>query len=126
MVGMLRQRSLGWWGLVLCSLLALGAYIIFDVLDVDGSDLQKRILRNPMASQAVEAETKRALHQNSAAPDVLGHVSVSVVLQPLSTSVSVSPHTIPGTFGARLARVHLRLYPSRDTLPAPSPTDDRT
>ena len=37
-----QRRSAIWWGILLCALVLIAAYILFDLLDVDGSQLPGR------------------------------------------------------------------------------------
>ncbi len=67
------SRSLVSCIVVLCSLVAIALFMIFDVLDLDGSDLQKRIFQPSMSSQPTLAELEGAMrHGAFAIRDALG------------------------------------------------------
>ncbi len=58
MASISRGLSVGWWGLVLCLSLVVGAHFVFDILHVDGSDPQSRTLTDPMSSPASFIEVR--------------------------------------------------------------------
>ena len=37
-----RRGSASWWGITVCALLFAATYVVFDVLDVDGSQMSRR------------------------------------------------------------------------------------
>jgi len=67
-IGSKRQRSRAWWGVFLCAVLAMGAYIVFDMLDLDGSNLRDAWGGSAIAAEAVGGETERFLPPTEAAP----------------------------------------------------------
>ncbi len=106
-IGSKRQRSRAWWGVFLCAVLAMGAYIVFDMLDLDGSSLRDTWAGSAIAAEAVGGETERLLPPTEAAPHApaLGSAVGAVGLDPLSGSFrrpapaprlgASSSHTLP-------------------------------
>lgn len=123
---LLRERSLGWWGLVLCLLLAVGAYIVFDVLDLDGSDLRNRVLQSPLVSQTALAEAERVILQAAKAQFAVAGISFSALLPQSFTLFNTTCFQSPSVNALTQFRTTLppRVYAARDSFPMPRPTDD--
>jgi hypothetical protein len=108
-IGSKRRRSRVWWGVFLCAVLAMGAYIVFDMLDLDGSSLRDAWAGSAIAAEAVGGETERLLPPTEAAPHatVLGSAVGALWLDPLSCSFRrpapalrlgvLHSHTLPRT-----------------------------
>ena len=88
LIGSKSQRSRAWWGVFLCAVLAMGAYIVFDMLDLDGSRLRDAWAGSAIAAEAVGGETERLLPPTQTAPHakVLGFAVGTVGLDSLSGS----------------------------------------
>jgi hypothetical protein len=70
---LLPSRSAAWWTVVVCSLAAVGVFMVFEVLDLDGSDLPRRIFQPSAVSQSSLAESERAMSHGAC--DVQGTLS---------------------------------------------------
>ncbi len=57
--------SRDWWAVVLCALSAVIVFMAFEVLDLDGSDLQRRIFQPPISSRPTLAESEGAMRQGA-------------------------------------------------------------
>lgn len=69
----LMPRTRVWWLVICCALAAVGVFMVFEVLDLEGSDLHKRIFQPPLSSQPTLAEMEGALrHGAFAVRDALG------------------------------------------------------
>ncbi len=55
------QRSLAWWAIVACALAAVGAFMLFEVWDLDGSDLYHRLFQPPIPAQSPLVDAERTL-----------------------------------------------------------------
>ena len=120
-LGRWRRGSIGIWGVALGAFLLVGCYIVFDVLDLDGSDLQNRLLA--IAPQGAWAETERSLHQSRAAtgafsPDVL------ISLLPVSRLFGPLPPTTPVPERSPVRRTRPGAHTGHRPLDAPSSPDD--
>ena len=58
--GVSARRGRARWAVLACALLAVGAYIAFDVLDVDGSDLRGRPANGAAVAEPAGTEDKEA------------------------------------------------------------------
>lgn len=125
MLGSLRVPSSGWWGLVLCASLAVGAHIVFDILDVDGSDLRNRTFNDPLVAQTSLVETKRPLHLASECRHGWGRMPVAVLLRQSSARFSPQYKSVPAAARVRLHRILPRAHVRLNARLAPSTTDDQ-
>jgi hypothetical protein len=68
-------KSRGWWAVVLCALATVAIFMAFEVLDLDGSDLCKRIFQFPIPSEPTVAWVEEiARHGAVATPEAVGHM----------------------------------------------------
>ena len=51
-----RRRSRVWWAVLSFALLLFAAYLVFDVLDIDGSQMRGRVTNDMVITQQVDAE----------------------------------------------------------------------
>jgi hypothetical protein len=74
-----RRRSWAWRGVILVALLTIGAYVLFDILDVDGSRMTARPAGDMIVAEALQAEADRVLRADTITPDSTGlhHPSLS-------------------------------------------------
>jgi hypothetical protein len=122
---LLPSRYPAWRVLVLCSLAAVGVFIVFEVLDLDGSDLYKRIFQPPIPSSPILAEAEGVLRQGTyAIQKAPGHIHALVDLRQPSARVSRCPYTAPAIVGMRLTRIHRRAHIRRATFPSPAASDE--
>jgi hypothetical protein len=64
-----RRGSASWWGITLCALLFASTYVVFDVLDVDGSQLGRRSARDgTLTATAEEVAGERFFRTTVTAP----------------------------------------------------------
>jgi hypothetical protein len=121
----LPSKSPVWWVVIICSLAAFGVFMVFEVLDLDGSDLCKRIFWPPISSQPAVAEAEGVMrHRAFAAQVALGHVHALVLLRQPFTGFSRCPHAAPAIFDKRLKRIRPRTDIHRASFPPPAPSDE--
>lgn len=124
-IGSKRQRSRVWWGVFLCAVLAMGAYIVFDMLDLDGSGLREAWAGGLIAAEAAGGETERLLPPTEAAPHapIPGSAVEAVRLEPVS-GVLHRPAPLPSLGASRshlLPRINLAKERSSTTSSASDP-----
>ena len=124
MLGLLRVRSSVWWGLVLCLSLLVGAHMVFDILDVDGSDLPNRIFHDPLLPQTSLAETERSFHLIRLPWRPLSWTSGALLLPESSTYFNPQFKSVPRAFRAGLHGAISRVHVSRDSLVTPRPAEE--
>ncbi len=124
-IGSRRRRSRAWWGVFLCAVLAMGAYIAFDMLDLDGSSLRDAWAGSAIAAEAVGGEAERLLPPDEAAPHatILGSAVGAVGHDSLSGSIH-RPAPAPRLGAPRnhtLPRTNLAKETSSTTSPSTDP-----
>jgi hypothetical protein len=122
--GCWRRGSIGWWGVTLGVFLLVGCYLVFDVLDLDGSDLQHRLFSIAIASQGAWAEAKQGLHQSLAAPGTHSPGGLVIRLVPLARSLRTLPHPTSVSGSPHVRRIRPRVYAGHESLDPPSSPDD--
>lgn len=119
------SRSPAWWVIALISLGAVGVFMIFEVMDLDGSDLYKRICQPPIPSQPAVAEAEGVMrHGAFAIQAALGHLHALVLLRQPFTSLSRCPQAAPAIHDNRLTRIRPRTDIHRASLPPSAPGDE--
>jgi hypothetical protein len=108
----------------LCAILAMGVYIAFDVLDLDGSQMRDSFAGNAIAAEPERVETDRLLHHAHSIPEALGPIYLSPDLRFISESPQVSPSTTAVPVAAWLTAARPRADLHQDTSSGSSPTDD--
>lgn len=122
---LLPLRSPAWWAVILCALVGVGVFMVFEVLDLDGSDLYKRIFQPPIPSQPTVAEAEGVMrHGAFAAQEALGHIHALVVLQQPSTVFAHCPYVATAVLCKRLTTIRPRADIHRASFPPPAPTDE--
>ena len=119
MVRLLRVRSSAWWGLGLCLSLMIGAHVFFDMLDIDGSDLQNRIFHDSLLPQTALAEAERSAHLVSLPLHAIRGMATALLPPRSSTRFNPQPKSVPIAARARLHGIILRVHVTRDCLPTP-------
>jgi len=123
-IGIHRQRSHGWWAVFLCACLAMGVYIAFEVLDLDGSNLRDLGPRTAIAAESASADAERFLHQAPSIADAPGLVFPSIAVgfasESRHLSGQVNSPALAAWQGHSLPRTHL----GQEASSAGSPTDD--
>jgi hypothetical protein len=118
-------KSRAWWGILLCSLVAVAIFMVFEVLDLDSSDLYKRIFQPPIPSQPTVADAEGIMrHGAIAVQGALGHLHALVVLQQPFTGFSRCPSAAPGICGKRPTRIRARVDLHHASFPPPAPADE--
>jgi hypothetical protein len=54
-------KSLSWWAVMVCIVAAVAVFLAFEVLDLDGSDLARRLFQPLMSLQPTLAEAERSM-----------------------------------------------------------------
>lgn len=54
-----RRGSASWWGITLCALLIASTYVVFDILDVDGSQMRRAPVPDGTLTTTLDAEGER-------------------------------------------------------------------
>ena len=122
---LLPSRSPAWWVVVLISLTAVGVFMAFEVMDLDGSDLYKRIFQPPIPSQPTVAEAEAIMrHGAITVQGALGQLHALVVLQQPFTGFTCCPGAAPGICGKRLTRIRPRVDLHHASFPPPAPADE--
>ncbi len=67
-----RRRSWVWRGVILVALLTIGAYVIFDILDVDGSQLTGWPAGDMIVAEALQADADRIFRADPVTLDSTG------------------------------------------------------
>jgi hypothetical protein len=68
-------KSRGWWAVVLCTLATVAIFMAFEVLDLDGSDVYKRLFRSPIPSEPTVAWAEEIVRHGAVAiPEAVGHM----------------------------------------------------
>jgi hypothetical protein len=102
--------------------LTMGAYVAFDLLDLDGSSLRGAISDGVIAVGEAGAETERICPQPPSPAEVSGVAVLSLVL-PSAEVHHPALSLRPLTCTARLARFRPRTQVARKASRSPSPTD---
>jgi hypothetical protein len=123
-IGIQRRRSHGWWVVFLCACLAMGVYIAFDVLDLDGSNLRDLGPGKAIAAEPAGVDAERLLPQGPSIADALGLAVVSIVGGFTSGTRRLAGQTASITLAAWQGYSLPRIYPGQEASPATSPTDD--
>ena len=122
--GCWRRGSIDWCGVTLGAFPLVGCYLVFDVLDLDGSDLQNRLFSVAIASQGAWTEAKWGLHQSLAARGTHSPGGLLIHLLPLSRSFGTLPHPTSVPVSSEVRRIRPRVYAAHDSLdPLSSPGD---
>jgi hypothetical protein len=123
-IGSQRQRSDGWWAVFLCAFLAMGVYIAFEVLDVDGSNLRDMGPGTAIAAEPASADAERFLHHAPAIADAPGLVFPSIPVAFASESRQLAGQATPTTLAARQGHFLPRMHLGREVSSVTSPTED--
>lgn len=88
-----RRRSWTWWGVFLFALLTMSSYIMFDILDVDGSQMTGWPGDDIVVAETPQIEADRFFRGDAFTPDSTGLLYLSLS-QCFSTEVrGISPTT---------------------------------
>ena len=117
-----RQRSGAWWGVIVVALLIIGAYVIFDILDVDGSQMTGWPANDIIVAETLQVSADRCFRADPFTPDSIGLLSLA-----LSRSSTAESHTLlPGMIALRVRqrRTLLRVNPHRALAQTNPPSAD--
>lgn len=105
-----RPRSRKWWGVFFFALLTMNSYVLFDILDVDGSQRTGWPGNDIIAAEELQVASDRFLRADLPSPDSAGLLSLSLAWgaamdsrrTPLATTILRIRHS------RMLPRVNLR------------------
>ena len=123
-VGIQRRGSHGWWAIFLCACLAMGVYIAFEVLDLDGSNLRDLGPGRAIAAEPAAADAERLLPQAPSIADAPGLAIPSIAGGFASGTRQLAGQTTSTTLAAWQGYSLPRIYLGQEASPATSPTDD--
>ena len=108
-LGSTQRRSWAWRGVILIALLTIGAYIIFDILDVDGSQMTGWPAGAMLVAETLQAETDRGFRPDPFTPDATGRRDASLARWPMLERHGLAFATLRLRIRQRgmLPRVHL-------------------
>jgi len=117
-----RWRSRVWWGAFLFALLTMSLYVIFDILDVDGSQMTGSPGNAIIVAETLQIEADRFLRGHLSTPDFAGLTSLSLArCRPTETRGLSAATTI---LCIRHSRMLPRVNLHRDLARASSPSAD--
>lgn len=118
--------SLGGRGVLFCALLAMGFYVAFDLLDLDGSDLCNQLLQNVLAVDPPQGDAEFFLAQDHSGPEGLGLAALPSGLQFAPDPAKLLLRTALTTFNVGPNRIHFRPHARRGiaSTTRTSPTGD--
>lgn len=123
-VGRWRRESIGWLGVALGAFLLVGCYLVFDVLDLDQSDLYHRLFSSALASQGAWEETERVLQQHLAAPGTHTPGEVSIPALRVSRVIETLPYKPSASGKSQVRRIRQCPHVGRALLAPPTSPDD--
>jgi hypothetical protein len=89
-----RCRSATWWGVFICTLLLVGAYVVFDLLDVDGSQMNRWPGHDMMVVATPEAAAERFFRADLATSNPVDLIGLSLFRLSFLKTCSTSPATM--------------------------------
>ncbi len=119
-----KPRSRSWWVVILCASLAMGAYIVFDILDLDGSTSRDLGPGTAFAAEPAFVEAERLLHRASATPQTPRSIYLSANSGLVPESPSISPKATAITFAPSVLTVRPPLNRCQELSSASSLADD--
>lgn len=117
-----RRRSRAWWGVIIVALLTIGAYVIFDILDVDGSQMTGWPADDIIVAEALQVEADRFFRADSFTPDSTGLLYLS--LSRSSTNSEGGPSPVTSLFRVRQSRMLPRVNLRRELVQTSSRSVD--
>ena len=90
-----RRRSWAWWSVVVVALLTMGAYVLFDILDVDGSQMTGWPADAIIVAEALQIEADRCFRPDTLTPDAPGLLALPLARWSATEQHGLSPDTIP-------------------------------
>jgi len=122
---LLPSRSPAWWVVLLISFTAVGGFMAFEVMDLDGSDLYKRLFQPPIPSQPTLAEAEGVMrHGAFAVQNPPGQLCALVILLQDSPDCSSPSSSTAALRTKQLLRNRPRAYIHGGSLAPPGPGDE--
>jgi hypothetical protein len=90
-----RRRSWAWWGVFFFALLTINAYVLFDILDVDGSRMTGWPADDIIVAEALQVEADPFFRADTFTPDSTGLLYLSLSRWSTTERHGRSPGTIP-------------------------------
>ena len=103
-----KPRVLAWWLAASLACVAMTVFIVFDVLDLDGSNLSRGSSENTLAADPPNLETERQLSLAADPSTVPTAERLSTLPSPLLFPVVAHSTTTAPALRARLRMVHRR------------------
>lgn len=118
-------KSRAWWAILFCSLVAVAIFMVFEVLDLDGSDLYRRIFQPPIPSQPTVAWAEGGMrHGAFAIHEALGHLQARESLRQPSMAVPHCRDATSAILGKRLTVIRPRTGIPRPSVHPPAPSNE--
>jgi len=115
-----KRRFPGGWVVFVCAFLAVGVFITFEVLDLDGSNLQHPFRDSVIAAEPTSADLEQLLPQDPSAPGAQSSVSLSLDLllppEPFGVRSRSGINSLRARLNHALPRASLRHEPSPTAL----------
>jgi hypothetical protein len=115
-----KRRCPGGWVVFLFAFLAVGVFIAFEVLDLDGSNFQRLLPDSVIAAEPASADVEQLLSRLPSAPGVQTSVSLCPELplspEPLKVRSRSGINGLCARFNHALPRASLRGEPSPSPL----------
>jgi hypothetical protein len=73
-----KPRSRRWWGVLFFALLTMNSYVLFDMLDVDGSQMTGWPGDDIIVAEELQVVSDRFLREEPPSPDAAGLLSLSL------------------------------------------------
>jgi hypothetical protein len=117
-------RSRGWWAVFLCAFLAMGVYIAFDVLDLDGSNFRNPGPRTAISAEAAPSEAERFLHRIPPIAGSPGLASAAIAIGFASETSQLTRRAASAILAFRPGRSLPRMGLGHEASSATPSTDD--
>jgi hypothetical protein len=86
-----RRRSRTWWGVFFFALLTINAYVLFDILDLDGSQMTGWPADDVIVAEALQVEADRFSRADPFTPDSTSFICLWMVQSSSTDSRDISP-----------------------------------
>jgi len=116
-----RRRSRAWWAILSFGLLFFAAYLIFDVLDLDGSQMTGWVTNDMVMTQQVDAERLFRVDLSISGSTDLLYPSLPRLLSTMSGRVSPATAILRIQRSGSLPRVNLHQELARASSPITDP-----
>jgi len=117
-------KSLSWWAVMVCTVAAVAVFLAFEVLDLDGSDLARRLFQPLISLQPSLTEAERSMRHAAFGVSeawcfpLVGFLPQSAVLRGSPAA------TAPRLSGQRHPRALLRAHLRRAAFASPGTSDE--